>query len=84
MVSAPKSWTARERSLRFKYRATHVTLETSTPSKHRVTVPARGALKVGTPAKILKEVEPIKAFPGTPSSAAFERGETTLSDEVRY
>jgi predicted RNA binding protein YcfA (HicA-like mRNA interferase family) len=34
----------------------HVQLETLTPSKHRVTVPAHGALKVGTLADILRVV----------------------------
>jgi len=34
----------------------HVQLEMLTPSKHRVTVPAHGALKVGTLADILRVV----------------------------
>ena len=36
--------------------SSHVTLEASTPSKHRVTVPTHDALKVGTLTNILNSV----------------------------
>jgi hypothetical protein len=41
-------------------------------------------LNVGTPAKILKAVATHKGVPRDAILRSLERGETTLSNEVRY